>query len=158
MLSQHHHHHNHKHKHNNTNFSTFILEPLLSGQNWIHTREKSTRRIRHFLACPSRGERSPPVCAWRISALSESHSAIRTLMPSYYNDNCNSSSSSAFEDSRPLLARRPCAPLPPLHSAPAQRNHNNGFDTAAHLAPRANTPYAHARSIARHLRAISTLR
>lgn len=49
----------------------------------------------------------------------------------------------------------PRTPPPPLHSAPAQRNHNNGFDTAAHVAPRANTPYAHARSTARHLRAIS---
>ena len=39
VLSQHHHHHNHKHKHNNNNFSTtFILDPPLSRQNWIHTR------------------------------------------------------------------------------------------------------------------------
>jgi len=116
VLSQHHHHHNHKHN-NNTKFSTFILEPQLSRQNWIHILEKITGRICNFLGSPSEGERSPPVCAWRISASSEHHSTIRTHTPSYYNnDNYNSSSSSsAF--TRDLPHPPPPRPAP----APAQR-------------------------------------
>jgi hypothetical protein len=117
--------------------------------------EKSTRRIRHFLPRPLERERSPPVCAWRTSAPSEHHSTARTLTPSYHNDNYNSSSlSTVIRDLASPSPSPPRAPLPPLRTGSTARLKHNGINTTANVAPRANTPYTHARSTARQLRAI----
>jgi hypothetical protein len=115
--------------------------------------EKITRHIRYFLPRPLEHERSPPVCAWRISASSEHHRTTRTLTPSYHNDNYTSSSPSAITCDLSSLSP-PRAPLPPLRTGSTAQQHHNGFDTAANVAPRANTPYTYARSTARRLRAI----